>query len=153
MIFVQCGQVGPTYLEEPETLCRVHAAQDPVLDGSGVHALAEEGYSAVLLTPEVVDHGLCGGDGNLVGVVGTRVYNGGYDQTHLICHDLENPVVVAAVDVLQVVGLLRFQDLLCGHGAAADVHKAVVELVAEVAASAARDDEELVGPVFMHAQK
>ena len=39
------------------------------------------------------------------------------------------------------------QDVLGSHAAAPDVHRAVVELVAEVAAPSARDDEELVAPV------
>ena len=38
-----------TCLEEPETLARMHAAKNTILDASGVHALAEKGDLSIPL--------------------------------------------------------------------------------------------------------
>ena len=148
----------------------MHAAQNSILYASGVHTLDQNGHSAVALSMHAVYHGLCRTYGYFIriflGVVGARVLHGRNVEIELLGHHLENPSVVPvigihrqsvcqqiiliiqkspAIDPAKIVGLLGFQDVLDSHVAPPDVNRQVVEFVAEVAASAARDDEELVG--------
>ena len=61
------------YLEQPEPLRRMHAAQDSVLGARSIGALDRDCDALVPLHVHVVDHGFCGADGHVVGVIGARV--------------------------------------------------------------------------------